>query len=248
MKKAILCGLALMLVLSVATRAEDLDEVLANYYEAIGGLEAWQSLESIRVTGTMSMGQGMEMPITVTQKRPGKLRQEFTMQGMTGIMAGDGENWWMYMPFMGKAEAEVMPEDQVKTMSRQADIEGPLIGWKEKGHAVEFIGKEDLEGTEVYHLQLTRESGDVEHHFLDAEYFIPLQVDLKTEQQGQEIEMKMIFGDYKEVEGLMIAHSMQIVGGMGGNLVMSSVEINIDIDDSEFVMPEPAEAATGTDG
>ena len=171
------------------------------------------------------------------------------MQGMKGVMAGDGENWWMHMPFMGRAEPEVMPADQVKAMVRQADMEGPLVDWKKKGHVVELVGKEDLEGTEVFHIQLTREDGDVEHHYLDAEYFIPLQAEWKTEQQGQEIEVKVIFGDYKEVDGLMIAHSMQMVGGMGGNLVMTSVEVNMDVEDSEFVMPEPAPAeAMATDG
>ncbi len=53
----------------------------------------------------------------------------------------------------------------------------------------------------------------------------------------------------------MIAHSMQIVGGMGGTLTMNSVEVNPEIDEAQFAMPEPApepepaeEEATETDG
>lgn len=250
-RKVAFCALSLVLAFAVAGQAEELDEVLANYYEAIGGLEAWEAVESMRVTGSMGMGQGMEMPFTMVLKRPGMIRQEFTVQGMQGIMAGDGETYWMHMPFMGRTDPEPMPDDQVKQISRQADIEGPLMNAEEKGITLELVGKEDLEGTEVYHITVTREDGDVEHHFLDAEYYVPIQVKTKTEMQGQEMEMTMVFGDYKEINGLMMAHSIQIVGGAGGALTMNSIEVDVEVDDSIFAMPEVAEPeaeATGTDG
>ena len=251
MRRVVFCALSLALVFGVAVQAEELDDVLANYYEAVGGLDAWQGVESMVVTGSMGMGQGMEMPFTMSIKRPGMIRQEFTVQGMQGIMAGDGETYWMHMPFMGRTDPEPMPDDQVKQMTRQADIEGPLMGYADKGITLELIGKEDLEGTEVYHIQVTREDGDVEHHFLDAEYYVPIQVKTKSEMQGQEVDMTMVLGDYKEINGLMIAHSIQIIGGQGGTLTMSSIEVDVEIDDAIFAMPEipePEAEATGTDG
>jgi len=72
---------------------------------------------------------------------------EFTLQGMTGIQAYDGTKGWMVMPFMGKTEPEAMTGDDLKQMQDQADmVEGPLLNWKEKGHQVELIGKETVEG------------------------------------------------------------------------------------------------------
>ena len=85
--------------------------------------------------------------------------------------------------------------------------------------------------------------------FLDAEYFLPLRMESKADFQGTEVEVENIFGDYKEVGGLMVAHSMQMVGGAGGTLTMNTIEIDPEIDDSIFKMPEPAPAAEGsTDG
>jgi len=203
----------------------------------------------MRVTGSMGMGEGMEMPFTMTLKRPGKIRQEFTVQGMQGVMASDGETFWMHMPFMGRTDPEPMPDDQIKQMVRQADIEGPLMNAADKGITLELVGKEDLEGTEVYHISVTREDGDVEHHFLDAEYYVPIQVKMKSEMQGQEVEMTMVLGDYKEIGELMVAHSIQFVGGTGGTLTMSSIEVDPEVDDAIFVMPEPAPAPeTETEG
>ena len=42
--------------------------------------------------GGMTMGQGMEAPMSLEIKRPRSLRMEFTFQGMTGVQAYDGKS------------------------------------------------------------------------------------------------------------------------------------------------------------
>ena len=55
-------------------------------------------------------------------------------------------------------------------------------------------------------------------------------------------------GDYKEVEGLMFAHSIENRpkgAPVGQTVTIDKVELNVDVPDSDFVMPEvekPAEA------
>ena len=176
-----------------------LDEVLESHYEALGGLDAWKAIEAVRLVGTMSMGPGMEAPFTMTMQRADKIRLEFTFQGMTGIQASDGDTAWMVMPFMGKKDPEEMPADMAKQLKEQADIEGPLFGWDEKGHTLELVGAEEMEGTEVYKLKLTRDSGDVRYHFLDSEYYVTVKQEGKTMVQGQEMEIETTIGDYKEL-------------------------------------------------
>jgi opacity protein-like surface antigen len=105
LKKAVLLALAGAVLASPAA-AQDLNEVLNNYYEAIGGLDAWKQVNSMKMTGSLMMGgMGVEAPFTVTTKRPKKVRVEFTFQGMTGIQGYDGETAWQVMPFMGKARS-----------------------------------------------------------------------------------------------------------------------------------------------
>ena len=91
--------------------AQSLAEVLGKHYEAIGGLDAWQAIESMKASGTMVlMGGAMQAPITIMQKRPAKSRVEFTVQGMQGVQAYDGETAWIQMPFMGSPDPEPAPE------------------------------------------------------------------------------------------------------------------------------------------
>src|SRR2546430_8308652 len=105
----------------------------------------------------MKMG-AMEMPVTMMKARPDQMRMDFTVQGMTGTQAYDGTTGWTVMPFMGKKEPEKMSEDMLKDMKDEADFDGPLFDYKTKGNKVEYIGKEDVQGSPAYKLKLDRKS------------------------------------------------------------------------------------------
>lgn len=247
-KRTVLLALVGALAAAPAA-AQDLDEILAKHYEAIGGLEAWKAVESMRATGKMSMGGGaMEAPFVFIAKRPHRVRLEFTFQGMTGVQGYDGETAWMIMPFMGSTDPEVMPEDMAREFKDQGDIDGPLVGYEEEGHQLELIGLEETEGTQVYKVKVIKKSGDVEYHFLDSEYFIPIKVEGSREMQGRTVEYESILSDYKEVGGLMIPHSIESKskGAPAGQVItIEQIELNVEVDDSIFTMPEKEEEAQG---
>jgi outer membrane lipoprotein-sorting protein len=240
-----LAVLAVVALLAAPAQAQDLDEVLNNYYEAIGGLEAWQSVQSMKMTGKMMMGgMGIEAPFTVMAKRPNMARIEFVFQGITGIQAYDGETAWQVMPFTGNTDPEEVPDDQAEDLWETADVDGPLVGWEESGHTVELLGMEETEGTQAYKLKITLQSGSVQYYFLDSEYFIPIRMEGVREMQGRTVEFETIVSDYKEVGGLMIAHSIEArpKGAPAGQAVtIDLIELNVELADSLFVMPEKSE-------
>lgn len=223
-----------------------LEAVLNEYYEALGGLEMLKSVNSMKITGRMLMGQGMESPFTRWSKRPDMVRLEFMVQGVTGIQAYDGETAWMLMPFMGQTDPELMPLDMAREMEEEADFDGPLVDYAEKGHQVELLGKEEVEGTETYKLKVTLKNGDVSYFYLDSEYYLPIKTEGKRTFEGNEFQIATILGDYKEVGGLMMAHSIQVTGRGPGlqTLIFAQIELNVEIDDAQFKMPEPTETET----
>lgn len=225
---------------SVAAWAQTADEIIEKHLQAMGGKDKLKAVQSERISGKMVMGQGMEAPFTMEMARPNKMRMEFTLQGMTGVQAFDGKTGWSVMPFMGKTEPEAMPEEDVKRMEEQADIDGLLLDYKEKGRQVEYVGKEDLEGTPVHKLKVTQKNGDVVYVYIDAEQFLQLKQAGKTKIRGQEVESETIFGDFKTVEGLVFPHSIeQKAQGMPSGMVMtiSKIEVNPGLADSRFAMP-----------
>lgn len=232
---------ALLFAPALAAEEMTLDEVIAANLEARGGAEKIKNLETFRASGTMNMGPAGEVPFTMEWKRPNKMRLEFTLQGQTGIQAYDGESGWMLMPFMGQTEPQQMPAEQAKMMAEQMDIEGPLVNYEEKGHKVEYLGEEEIEGTPAYKVKITRKSGGTDILYIDKEYGLEIKQVSNRTVMGQEIESETSLGDYKDVGGLMVAHSMESKAAGAPQtqvITIEEAEVNVDIPDSDFEMPE----------
>ena len=230
-----------------AVELPNVDEVVAAHLENIGGADKWAAVQSVKLSGKLSMPQGMEADFVMKQKRPGKVRIEFTLQGMTGIQAYDGETGWQIMPFMGSTDPEKMPAEQVDEFKDQAEIDPVLYNWKERGYTVEVVGMDEVEGSEAIKLKVVR-NGKEEMHFLDSEYYLTLKQTGEREMMGNQVQYELTFSDFKEVDGMMMPHSMTqgAVGiPMTQTVRIDTVEINSDIPDDEFAMPatEPAVAA-----
>lgn len=250
LKKAVLLIVLALMVVPVGAEELTVDQVIEKNIEARGGRDAWESVGSAKIEGKMVMGGTMEMPMTLFFQRPGKVRMEMEMQGQKIVQAYDGSEGWQIMPLMGKTEPQKMSDDESKMVKRQSDFEGPLYNYKEKGHTIELMGLEDVEGTDAYKLKITLNTGDVAYSYLDAEHFLEFKQEGKTmTQTGQEINTSIMVGDYKEVGPLRLAHSMELLPeGAPQGMVISfdSIELNPEgVDDSLFAMPEvpkPAEA------
>jgi outer membrane lipoprotein-sorting protein len=226
--------------------AQTVDEIIAKNAQAMGGLDKIKAVKALRFTGKMTMGPGMEAPVTMELKRPENMRMEFTVQGLTAVQAYDGKNGWQISPFGGKTDPEPMSPEDLKQAQEQADMDGPLIDYKAKGNTVVFGGKEKVEGTDAYKLTVTLKNGDVQTMYLDTDSYFEIKNTSKRMVRGTEVEEEQTLGDYKEVQGLMFPFSMEF-GAKGRpekqSLTIAKVEINPVIDDARFKAPAPKPAA-----
>jgi outer membrane lipoprotein-sorting protein len=234
-----------LVLLAPVLSAQTVDEIIAKNIQARGGMDKIKSVQTIRSSGTMTMGPGMEAPGSMVQKRPDKARLEFTVQGLTAVQAYDGKEAWQIMPFTGKKDPETMSADDKKDIEENADIDGPLVDYKSKGNQVELLGKDKVEGTDSYKLKVTLKNGDVITMYLDADSFLEIKEETKRVVRGTEREVESVMGDYKDVNGMMFAFAIEngVKGGQEKEkLTLSKIEINTPVDDSIFKMPPPAPA------
>jgi len=240
---------ALGLLLAPVAYAQTVDEIVAKHFEAEGGLDKLKALQTRRVTGTMMMGPGMEAPIVLEQKRPGKRRVEFVVQGMTGVQAFDGERAWSLLPFMGKTDPEYASDEDSKNEREESDFDGPLVDWKTKGNTVELVGKEAVQGADAFKLKVTKKNGKIEYYYLDTETYLLVKQEGKTKRRGTEFDGESYFSDYKDVDGYMVPYVME-QGAKGmeqrQKMTFSKVELNVPLDDSRFTMPAAASATDTT--
>jgi outer membrane lipoprotein-sorting protein len=233
-------------VLAPCLLAQTVDEIIAKNVQARGGADKLKSVQSIKSTATMSMGPGIEAPGVLIQKRPALARLEFTVQGLTAVQAYDGKNGWQIMPFMGKKDPELMSADEAKEIEENADLDGPLVDYKSKGHQVELQGKEKIEGTDAYKLKVTLKNGDVQTIYIDSDSFLDIKEVTKRTVRGTEQEIESAIGDYKPVNGIMFPFAVE--SGVKGTdqkqkLTITKVELNVPAEDSMFKMPPAAPKA-----
>jgi outer membrane lipoprotein-sorting protein len=238
-------GMVAVALLASAAWAETADGVIAKNIQARGGADKLASVQTIKSTATMAMGPGIEAPGVLIQKRGNLARLEFTVQGLTAVQAYDGKNAWQVMPFTGKKDPELMSADEAKDVQEMADIDGPLVDYKNKGNQVELLGKEKVEGTDAYKLKVTLKNGDVQTVYIDADSFLEIKEETKRTVRGSEQDVEESIGDYKEVNGIIFPFAME--SGIKGSqekqkLTLTKIELNVPADDSIFKMPAAAPA------
>jgi outer membrane lipoprotein-sorting protein len=231
-------GTAALAALAVAASAETADEVIARSVEARGGLAKVKAVQSLRMTGRMAVADN-DMPISVEIKRPSSFRAEMSLQGRPVVQAFDGQQAWSIAP-LGSGEAQALPAEAARQMAQQADLEGPLVDYKAKGHQAELVGREKVDGAEVWRIKLTRKDGDVEYYLIDARSWLPVRVEATRRVGGRQMEGITILGEYKASGGWLWPHS--IVNSARGvpekqTLSFDTVEVNPVIEDSRFRMP-----------
>jgi len=101
MRRRLLSGLAVGVLIALPVSAQTVDEIIAKNLQAKGGLQKLKAVQTARMAGTMTVGPGMEAPFVIEFKRPNQMRLDFTLQGMTGTQAYDGKTGWMLMPSAG---------------------------------------------------------------------------------------------------------------------------------------------------
>ncbi len=231
-------------VLAQGKNAPTLDELVSKNIEAKGGADALRALQSLRLTGKLLVDQGqIELAYVQMKKRPGEVRTEGTLQGMTQIDAYDGKEGWKISPFQGRKDPEKMSTDDVKSLMEDAEIDGPLVDWKAKGSTVDYLGTEDVDGTPAYKVKVVRKNGDVSFVFLDPDHFLEIRVVTQRIKHGAQEEVETDLGDYEKTGGVFIPTSIE--SGRKGDpdkqkIIIDKAEANVPADEAIFHFPTAA--------
>ena len=242
---------ALLLFFSFSTNAQTVDEIIENYIENTGGAENWAKVKSIKMTITVNQ-MGMEIPIEqyLSSKRT---YSKISLQGQE-IKQGvfDGETLWSTNFMSMKAEKSDQEDVQI-VKDELAEFPDPFLNYNENGFTAELMGTEVVDGSDTFKVKLTKkpmvvdgeEVPNVSIYYFDTENFVPIMMHeevMSGPGKGMIMEAKM--SDYQEVEGLYMPFSMSqgVKDQPGQPLTITSIELNVEADESEFKFPESNEA------
>ena len=223
------------------------EQIIANYYEAIGGYDKLKSVKTRIIRGKYFEPQyNLSMDMHTIWKRPqsriasgkGKVMGYFFEGYHEGVM-------WEY--YKGDTIPRIMDGEAFKAGQRGAEFDESFVDFEEKGHKVEYVGIEVLEGEELHRLDVTLADGWRKSYFLDTETFLikALQKSMPLHAKGDAINWMVFKSEYKRVDGLMFPHvsvkrNLDKGGEMNNVAVINEILLNPNIDTVDFNPHIPA--------
>ncbi len=216
-----------------------LKEILDRYYQAIGGEKAWQSLKTLKFTGSMYT-KNATFKTAALYKRPDLCRVDFQVGRLYFIEAYDGKIPWQMDPGT-RSRPTVLEGKRAKEMIDTCDFDGSLIDHEEKGHQMKYLGVEEVEGRWAYALEVKTATGNTDQYYLDTETYLPFMVKGKTTIQDKIVNTTIHLGEYIEIGEITIPFSYEFI--VDGNpstetLKIKTLELNPEIEDDMFKMPK----------
>ena len=228
-------SIVIIFFFGISAFAQTQEEIINKHIEAIGGRDAWAKLNSLRMEASMKM-QGAEIKITFLQLHNKAMRQNINVMGMDGYQIMTQKEGWTFMPFQGQTKPEPMTADDVKNGQDDLNLQEDFLSYKDQGKKIEYLGKDDMDGTECFKLKMTDKDGKETSYFLDASSYLTLKQSTKFTADGKEMEVATLFSNYKKLpEG--IVYPMSVSGGWG-DTEFTKVEVNVPIDEKEFQLPQ----------
>lgn len=236
---ALLCVCGMVRVKAVAFQTDrTADDLIAKNIEAKGGIAKIKAISSLRMTGRLQQGDFTAL-VGQESKAPNFLRQTFTIQNMTQIQAYDGSIGWQISPFGGRKDPELLGEDDLRDLVETADFYGPLVDYREKGHTVEYLGHDTVDGDDVFRLKVTLKNGDIVYYDLDPDSYLEIRTETQQFIRGSIRERVTDLGSYKQVNGVFFPYSIETRPKQSSNaakVTIEKIEANVDIPDALFKM------------
>lgn len=231
MKRIKLLLLAAIAFTCIQASAQTVDEIVSKNVEAMGGKEKLAALKSVKMSGSMSV-QGTDITITTTRAQNIGMRTDIEVMGTSNYQMVNATKGWVFMPIQQMDAPREMTDDEYKMYAGQMDVQGALFNYKDKGHTVELVGTEKVDGKEAYNLKITLKNGRVVNYFIDKATNRLVKSTGKVSVQGEEHETSTTYSDYKQTaDGYWFPYT---ITSMQGPVTFDKIETNVPVDEKIF--------------
>jgi hypothetical protein len=199
--------------ITVPAAAQDAQSLIAKNLEARGGAGALAAIRNLSFDGRTIFPGDFEVTYKEARARTAAGaadRVDFGLQGLDIIQAYDGHGGgWKVNPLQGRKDAEKMSADEARALADAALIEGPLLAARSNGSRVDYLGRDDFDGTLAYKLKVTQKDGDEFVYWLDPDTWLEIKVDETRRIRGAAQTTETELGDYEKIAGVYFPMSVE---------------------------------------
>ncbi len=233
MKKLLVAVLAFT---ALSVNAQTADEIVQKYAASMGGLDAYNKVTSAKLTGTYSV-QGNDLALTVVILNGKGMRNDVEAMGQSVTSVYYNGKGWKVNPFAGVTVPTDVTGTELNDFKIQSYFAPQLMDYKARGHQVELVGKETVEGTETYKLKLTnKDDGKTTTYNISAKDYTMLRSTTSREIQGQTMDVESWFSDLKDIGGVkfFMTRDSKIEGQVFQTVKYDKIELNVPVDEKIF--------------
>jgi outer membrane lipoprotein-sorting protein len=236
------CG-GFLLATALQAAPPTADEIIARSIEARGGAAKLEAIKMLERSGRLLIpGYNIELTVRELKTRAGEYRQDVTLQGLTQIEAYDGHQAWTVQPFQGRKDPSLMSADEAKALKLAADLDLPLVDYRRKGHTVEYLGLEDIDGTPAHKLRVRLQWGDEATYWIDPDTWMVIRELDRQSIRGAEQLTETDYGEYERVAGVYFPMTEQqgpkdSDASQKQKVVYDKARANVAVAPSEFAFP-----------
>jgi len=238
--KKLLPGIFIQLILFSCLfqlNAQSLEELIDLHIKAHGGHEKWEKVKTLEVKGKFT-SFSIENDFRSLRTQDGKYYADLYIGEQAVVEAFDGEAGWTIDPWQDIEYPRKLNEVEKNAFFQKAMFFTPFYNYKEKGSEAKYIGKNKIDGIEVFEIELKRKNGNIESWFLDAETYLEysyksIWVDFAFPAPGE-----TYFDDFREVEGLLIPFFIERTFFQRDHILQIE-ELNINPDFDPNIFDEP---------
>lgn len=238
--KKILFSILILAAGHVAATAQSAEELVARHLSATGA-SVWAKVNAIKTEAKVSAdgAPGMSILWSMTALREKAARMDVNVMGMTQTTVVNGNQGWANNPFMNQPDPEPLTADQVKALAELTDIDGSLVGYKEKGYQLEYVGTEDVEGVETHKIKVNKGERGIEYSFFDPESYYEIKTVKVEKIDGKEVTSASLFSNFKKQDGIVYPFTIQQENPMMGatTVTITSLTLNPPVDEKIFELP-----------
>ena len=216
---------------------QDIDEIIANHLEAHGDLNKWEEVDVIKINGQFTAFSEVDDFLAYKTKEGGYY-SELSLGKNNITEAFDGEKGWTIDPWQEIFYARELNKNEVNVFKQKAQFFTPFYKYKENGIKAELVGKQDIDGIEVFVIKITRPNGREETWYLDADTYLEYKCESYWVDFAYPSKAETYFEDFRDVDGLIIPFYVERIFGQRNRMLeIESIEINPEFDKSILEMP-----------
>jgi len=228
---------SILILFSIGAFSQSVDDIINKHIEAHGGLSKWNQVKALKITGNFT-SFSIENEYVGIKTNGGDYFANFHIgeEAVTeSFFEGDG---WTIDPWQEIPYARGINGDEKDVFSRKAMFFTPFYQYKEKGHVVNYLGKDTIDGIELFVLELTRSNQKKEKWYLDTQTYLEYYCTSEWVDFAQKAPSESFFDDFREVDGLIIPFFVERTFWQRDRILqIENVEINPEFDPLIFKKP-----------